>query len=66
MTPKAMKNILNDLDIAEKYDFSRPVRQRDIVPVESYDAVQRVMQNDGGEFCSAYGEKARALVPGPG
>lgn len=66
MTPKAMKPILTTLGTIDKYDLIRPNQQPPIVAVETYDAVQRVMQNEGREFASAYGAKAHALVPGNG
>ncbi|KAH7103029.1 putative linoleate diol synthase [Auriculariales sp. MPI-PUGE-AT-0066] len=66
MTPKAMKKVLTDLDIIEKYDFSRPTPKPEVVPIEKYDAVQRVLQNEGGEFKTAFAEKAREFVTGKG
>ncbi|EJD44726.1 putative linoleate diol synthase [Auricularia subglabra TFB-10046 SS5] len=66
MTPKAMKGILTNLELADKYDFSRPAAKPAVVSVEKYDAVQRVMANEDFAFASPYGKAARKLVSGPG
>jgi len=57
-----MRKVLTDLGTIDKYDFERPQPRQTVVAIETYDAVQRVLQNDDGEFTSAYGAKAREYI----
>ena len=66
MTPKAMKGILTNLEVADQYEFSRPSAMPDVVSVDTYDAVQKVMVNEERAFASPYGKAARKLVDGKG
>lgn len=66
MTPKAMKGVLGNLELADRYDFTRPGARPQVVSVVTYDAVQKVMENAEGAFASPYGAAARRLVDGQG
>ncbi|KZO96936.1 heme peroxidase [Calocera viscosa TUFC12733] len=65
MTPKAMKEYLTELDMAQRYNFDRPKRQPEMRAVNSYEGVKQVLR-DHRTFKTTYGPNMKHLTDGYG